>query len=47
MKDVIKKRIEELNEIKNQALANLNACEGAIAELQKLLKIVENPVDNN
>lgn len=44
MKERIEKRLIELEQAKQQFYANINACEGAIMELKKLL--VEETNDN-
>jgi prefoldin subunit 5 len=37
MKERIEKRIKELKEAREQFIANINACDGAISELEQLL----------
>ncbi len=41
MEEKIKTRIEELEQAKERYIAEANACSGAIAELIKLLEILE------
>ena len=38
MRERIEKRIEELKAIREQLIAQLNACNGSIAEMEALLK---------
>lgn len=40
-KERLEKRINELLKAKEQFLANANACEGGIIELQELLKSID------
>lgn len=47
MKELIKKRLEEVAKQKEQTVAQINAVLGAEQELTRLLEEFENATDNN